>query len=369
MQTVGVMLGPSDMALLSRRERYSIMVREARKASAEPIFFDREGIANDGLSVRGWVEEAGRWEERCTDLPAVIYNRAAYGNKRQSRAATRMLLTLAARRSTRLINSVNALSKMDVNQALRFFPGTAELAPETSRLILPGDLTEMLGRHAAVFVKENHGSHGSDVVRLHAEKGEVWIRGQIGARRIDERFHNAEQVCSFLRLLRPQADWMMQQGIELPSIDGRLFDLRAIAQKDGQGVWQVPLVLVRLAREGQVAANMSQGGEPFLPADFLGRYGGQLSLPDGFAQTVEDAARRTVLALESRFGRLGEVGIDIGLDPEGRPWIFEANTKPLHPTVPGMEAERLLRLPFAYGLYLIDRARAGKDSGLPSPIE
>lgn len=364
---IGIMLGPAEMAQLQQGSRYRCMARQAREAGALPLFFDLPGLG-DGATVQGWTEQDGEWRAVTEPLPDVIYNRATYGDRKQSKTATRLLRTLTARRRTRLINGVNALSKLAVHEALRFLPGTADLAPETLALTSADDLTAMMGRHPTIFVKGNHSSHGSEVVRLRGEGSMVAIRGRIGSRPVDERFDNPDQVFAFLRMLRPGTAWLVQQGIDLPAVQGRLFDVRVIAQKDGQGQWQLPLVLIRLAQPGQVATNMSQGGEPFLPDTFLGQFGGQVPGLEDLEATASDAARRTTLALESRFGLLGEVGIDIGLDRQGTPWVFEANTKPLHPTVPGLEEGHLIRHPFEYGVYLARQIRSGRCSGLSAPI-
>lgn len=365
---IGVMLGPADMGQLQQRDRYRCMAHQVKAAGAWPLFFDLQGLQGDDEAAQGWVEQDGQWRKAVMPLPDVIYNRATYGDPDQRQAATRLLRSLVARRRTWLVNAVNAFSKMDVFEALRFFPGTANLAPETLALTGPDDLTDMLSRYSAVFVKGNHGSHGSDVVRLRTEDGMLGIRGRVGSQRVDEHFGEPEQIHAFLQMLRPDAGWVIQQGIDLPTVNERIFDLRVIAQKDGRGTWQTPLILVRLAQQGQVAANMSQGGVPFLPESFLEEYGSQIPGLDGLAEAASDAARRTVLALESRFGLLGEVGIDIGLDRQGCTWVFEANTKPLHPSVPGMEETRLLRYPFEHAVYLAHRTWIGRYTGLLSPV-
>ncbi|MFZ5828044.1 MAG: YheC/YheD family protein [Bacillota bacterium] len=365
---IGVMLGPADAEQLDVRSRYRCMARQARAAGASILFFHLGGVEDAGRRVRGWVEQDGEFHPTVMELPEVIYNRAAYGDRKQSRTARRLLRTLTARRHTRLINEVNAFSKRAVYEALRFFPDTAHLAPETLPLTRVDELAAMLPRHGVVFAKGDHSSHGSDVVRLRQAGDGVLLRGRIGSARVDERFGSEDEVFSFLQMLDPQMDWVLQQGIALPAIDDRVFDCRVIAQKDGSGQWQLPLVLVRLAQAGSVAANMSQGAVPFLPADFARLFNDQVPGLKCLEESVSRAARLTLHALESRFGLLGEVGIDIGLDQNGSAWVFEANTKPLHPAVPGLAEEHLLRYPFEYGLFLANQARAGRRSGSASPF-
>ena len=45
-------------------------------------------------------------------------------------------------------------------------------------------------------------------------------------------------------------------------------------------------------------------------------------------QTIRDLSAQLPSLLEEGFGRLGELGIDFGVDTKGRVWILEVNSKP-----------------------------------------
>lgn len=366
---VGVLLGNRALGLLHGpwSARYRAMSREARGVGAVPLFFLAQDVDMDEGRVAAWIERRGRWEQMVLPVPDVIYNRVTLPCREERKAVAACLKELRLRHSVVLLNSQNAFSKWQVHEALTFFPDTIDLTPHTVQLEDEASVTAMIGRYRSVYAKANYGSHGSMVLKIARETGGWRVSGRYAGQETNEMFAEEQQLIAFLLLLRGSDSWVLQRGIESPLVDGRVFDLRAIAQKDSEGAWCIPMVIVRRAREGSVAANMSQGGEPYLPEDFAKQFKDQLPPLPNMTKLISDVTSRVVLALESRFGVMGEVGVDIGLDQEGRPWVFEANTKPLHPTVHGLQ-DRLVRYPFHFGVHLAGRRWNGLHSGL-LPLE
>ncbi|GMA61469.1 hypothetical protein GCM10025859_19090 [Alicyclobacillus fastidiosus] len=50
------------------------------------------------------------------------------------------------------------------------------------------------------------------------------------------------------------------------------------------------------------------------------------SVNDELVQAVVQAAQAIDFGYQ---GQLGEMSMDIGIDPQGHPWFFEANSKPM----------------------------------------
>ncbi|HYF80194.1 MAG TPA: YheC/YheD family protein [Symbiobacteriaceae bacterium] len=364
---VGVLLGPKALQLLegSWSARYQQMMQEGQNAGTIPFIF---GIEDLDLP-RGWVnarvyDEDDGWTRTRLPLPDVVYHRAVYPHSKQTRVEVRAALEeLALHHDTMLINPVASFSKLDMHTALTFFPATERLSPDTRPFSSQEDLATMLELHSTVFAKADEGSHGTEVVRI-APANPGWeVNGQIGGKATRETCKTLEQLHEFLSRATARRLWVLQQGIALPKVNGRICDLRVVVQKDGGNEWQVPLVLIRQGSAGKVAANMSQGGQPFLPDAFRERYGARAQVFQNVEEVAREAAMATAMALEARFGRLGEIGVDLAIDENGRPWILEANTKPVHPQVPGMKVP-LVRYPFQYAVHLARRAWAGRQSGL-----
>gem|GEM_PF-516281 len=363
---VGVLLGPNARELLQGAwaARYRRMMHDGRDAEAIPFIFTASDVSLENGRVDAWIVRNGNWVQTDLPLPDVIYHRAIYSHHDERAAVRAMLRQLTLHHGTVLLNSVSTFTKLEVHEALTFFPSTAALAPETRPYSSGDDLAEMLRRHRCVFVKADDGSHGTEVVRVAATATGWGVQGQIGGRTVAEAFTTLEQLQTFLALSTAGRQWIVQQGIALPQVDGRICDLRVIMQKDGEGRWEIPLVLLRWGREGKVAANMSQGGEPFLPAAFSNQFGDRTPVLREMEHLARGAALQAALALEAKFGLLGEIGIDVAVDEDGRAWILEANTKPVHPMITGLPVP-LERNPFHYAAHLAQRARTGRNSGLP----
>ncbi|WP_036724954.1 YheC/YheD family protein, partial [Paenibacillus forsythiae] len=113
---------------------------------------------------------------------------------------------------------------------------------------------------------------------------------------------------------------------QLSGSGGQPFDVRVLMQKDGNGRWTLGGMAVRLGPRGSLTSNLHGGGTAVHPASFLRKqYGGaaanilaELALASAFLPPL----------LEAGFGRLGELGLDFGIDPGGRIWLLEANSKP-----------------------------------------
>jgi hypothetical protein len=363
---VGVLLGPKALDLLDGAwgARYRRMMSEGQDAGTIPFIF---GIDDLDLK-RGWVnaltyDEGDGWARTRLPLPDVVYHRAVYPTKAERQAVSAAMQELILHNDTMLVNPVASFSKLEMHEALTFFPATNGLAPDTRPYRNQDDLIEMLRRHACVFAKADEGSHGTEVVRI-CPVGRGWeVSGQIGGKSTKETFKTQAELHQFLSKATAGRLWALQQGITLPRVDGRICDLRVILQKDGADEWQVPLVLIRQGSAGKVAANMSQGGDPYLPDRFRAKFGRQAQVFANVEEVAREAGRATAMALEARFGRLGEIGVDLAIDESGRPWVLEANTKPVHPQLAGMETP-LVRYPFHYAWHLARRAWTGRQSGL-----
>jgi hypothetical protein len=97
--------------------------------------------------------------------------------------------------------------------------------------------------------------------------------------------------------------------------------------KDGEGIWQLVCMAGRLGGVHGVSTRPSFGGlrEP-APA-LLGRlFPGQ---EEEYAKRLTAAALSLAQYLDGTIETgLGELGIDLGFDSEGRLWLFEANERP-----------------------------------------
>ncbi len=266
--------------------------------------------------VRGWVTEK-------TGLPDVVWNRYFMRDEED-------LFDQLQEAGVPLLNERN-LNKWEAYCALLADGRVRPHLPETARLTDAGVAMRMLERHPVIYIKPVAGSVGRGIVRAQLE-GPGLVRLQYVSReteKLREVFATDSQIQQWLEHRYRSQRFLVQQGLSLQVFHGRPADVRVLAQKDGSGRWRVTGMGARVAAHGRFTANLHTGGHG-VPVELLLE-----------AVCPRDAARRRRLAaqlaelalvtaerLERRAGRLGELGLDFGVDHRGNIWYIEQNAQP-----------------------------------------
>lgn len=326
---LGIMTGRRHgMPPLAEPEFCSHLCRAAPLFGLKVIIFHPGDVAEDGSYVSGYAWQDGQWVPVQGPPPDILYNRCFYRTSGEKRAASAALAAL----SRSLPWSRGLPDKWGVYEILRRSPEAAALLPETVLYSGREALGHMLAwREYGVFLKPRAGSHGKRT--LHAvllgnrDGGGLKVRGR---GRSNEPFQyvfgtldeGLDWIDRFIGLRR----YIIQPYLQLTGRGGQPFDVRVLMQKNGSGVWTLTGMAVRLGARGSLTSNLHGGGtaarvRPFLLAEY-GRTGEDL---------LEELARASALLpplLEASCGRLGELGLDFGIDAGGRIYLLEANSKP-----------------------------------------
>ena len=361
---VGIWVSPAAIRDWSPSLR--VLVQEARLAGAIPFVFDLDGIERRAGRIAGWVERDGRPARTVLPLPDVIYNRATYPNLRRRARARELRKQLIDVDRIPFVNTAAGFPKWETYETLRFFRRTRDLVPATIRFGSFRTFADFVRRHPVSFLKANGGSAGGQVLRIQAA-GDGWrLQGRNQGTRVQQRFSRLGDLHAFLARLTRGSEWVLQEGVALPRLEGRPWDVRLEAKKNGHGEWEVPFIFIRWGHPAAVVTNEAQGGDTFLLENFRARFGHLKEL-----QNLEDIATRVgrlvAMALEARYGLQGEVGVDFGLDPQGRPKVFEANSKSTHTPVPGQTVPQA-RWPLRYAVWLAGRVWEGRETGITLPV-
>lgn len=274
---------------------------------------DRESIDPAGRTVAGYHWSAGgRWEAGRYPLPSVLLRR--YG------AEVDRLLPALRGAGVQVFNE-RIFHKGEADRWMAGDPAVRPHLPETAPLAGPESVAEMLRRHPAVFVKPAWGSLAGGIVRVRrAEDGGYFCEPSRGE----------PVLCPASADMAPllPRGGLVQQGLDLAAVGGRMIDFRVVVQKDGRGDWQVAGIVGRCGEEGLFVSNMATGGFPLSVANGLallfGRSPGAIfRRRQELAQVAVAAAR----ALERSGLLLGDLGLDLAYDREDRLWIIEANNR------------------------------------------
>ncbi|MFC5468366.1 YheC/YheD family protein [Cohnella suwonensis] len=315
----------AESAFLRRLDRIGSR-RGLRVMAFAPWTWDwREG------TVKGWTWDTGerRWITAREPLPAVAYDRAwpeTDDEKRRYRAALRRL-----RENAKLTLLNGCLPhKGKVYESLAKIGSLRKLIPPTALYRGPDSLSEWLNEYAgAAFLKPIAGSKGRRVAAVSERRdGTVALTGRLNDNR-PFRIEAANRREAIDRLARWIGDrsYLMQPLLELNNEDGNPFDLRALMQKDADGRWALTGIAARLGAAGTVTANLHGGGTAAPAYGTLARQFGECRGRE-LLRKATDASFAIAASLETSFGRMAEIGLDYGIDRNGKLWFLEANAKP-----------------------------------------
>lgn len=216
-------------------------------------------------------------------------------------------------------------SKWAKTHALLADPAVRPFVPET-RPFKRATVKEMLNRMGMVYVKPVNGTFGRGVIRVESRTGrDRHYFFQSGVRQFRLETFN-EMFDKLLEVKKPKP-YLVQQGIELLKYEGRRFDLRVMVQRNPQSEWETTGIIGRLAHPSKIVTNYHSGGTPMTLEDLMDGHIPKQHLPQ-YRNGLKKIGTMVAAALARKFPRLKEIGIDIAIDGELRPWILEVNTLP-----------------------------------------
>jgi glutathione synthase/RimK-type ligase-like ATP-grasp enzyme len=290
--------------------------------------------------LSAWRWDKDGWSVKPAALPDIVYDRCFYVAAEQRFATRRMLQRMARLKPHRLLGG-GLPGKAEVYEALQRNKAIDRYLPPSFNWQASGPtVSELLEQYAAGFVlKPSAGMQGRGIIHIarSPQGGNIIAKGRTDANRCRERQFASAAACGrWLSHVTNRAKYIVQPYLELRSEDGKPFDVRTLLQKDGAGRWAVTGSALRCGEAGSLTSNLHGGGnaEPALQA-LAAKFG--LRKAEHLLQQLHTISKQTAAALESGFGRLAELGLDFGIEQDGRIWLLEANSKP------GRSSFRLIR--------------------------
>jgi glutathione synthase/RimK-type ligase-like ATP-grasp enzyme len=122
--------------------------------------------------------------------------------------------------------------------------------------------------------------------------------------------------------------YIIQQGIPLINFEDKTMDFRILVHKNQRNLWDVTSLVARISAEQQFVSNLAKGGKIMKPLVVLTSFFNKDTAVPLIAQMKELAIHAAEIISRNTNGITGELGIDIGVDNSGMPWIIEVNSKP-----------------------------------------
>ncbi|MGC4378031.1 YheC/YheD family protein [Fictibacillus sp. Mic-4] len=286
--------------------------------------FSLEDIGSD--FINGYVNEHEQWVQKPLPFPDVVHNRIP---TRSAENAQKSLLFFQRCRDESIpFFNDHFLNKWEVYEKLSPYEELKPYLPETVLLEDKATLEFLLAKHECLFLKPIHGSQGRKIFRV--KKTNEWYELDYSTLNGEQR-HQFSSYSSLVQNLKnriQKRNFIIQQGLELLTYDGRPFDFRILCHRNDKGEWQVTSAVARVSEKEKFISNLARGGEQKKIDEVLARCM-DVTKARQLLRFIYELSIETVTLLSREMdGLYGELGVDLALDQNMEPWILEVNSKP-----------------------------------------
>lgn len=324
---IGVLVSRRTIANLNsqRTSNHMRLLRQANEVVKARLFFFAVSSVNSSIDkVVGtyWDAKAMRWKQQSFPLPNVLYVRGG-GDQRILDA-----LVNEVRKKGVVIN-YPPFDKWTVFQNLSRQDYMKDYLPETVLYRSEEDLKAMLAKYDEIYLKPSRGRKGRNVIRIRRDGKDFHLSFFVdwGPGRGLKQFNisGLESVVKYITSLYRGNLFLVQQAIDLVTYNEKLVDLRAEMVRNSAG--QVEII--------GVAARIGGYQSPITTHSMVTSLDYYLSAICNYSRTeihaVKEKIREFLIAayrhIELLTGRYGEIGIDFGIDKQGKLWFIECNSQ------------------------------------------
>lgn len=305
----------------------------------ELIKFTSKGIDWQKKEIQGIVLNNGNWEEKVTRFPDSIYNRCYTSSTITIEKLERII------GKGKVFNSYTKFDKYKVYSILKE-NGLEDLIPPTYPYARER-LLNMLHEKGTALIKPAKGSMGAGILRFTFQNNEYKVYKQTFYPL--KIINNDDNFILYIEKLFKPENYLIQPFISFGLIDGHVFDMRMLVQKNKNGIWDVTADMSRVGHRNFFITNFTYGVQRI-----------QKVLEDNnFDKSItfklKEISIQTAKILEKKLCFLGEISVDFGIEPNGKLWIIEVNGKPEKTVFGRISKETLQKVfitPIEYAAYL-----------------
>ena len=232
----------------------------------------------------------------------------------------------------KISNKKALINKIEFTEIFNADPVLRAHVPETMKINDVADVLYFIQKHRTVFLKPSNAMKGKGIVVV-KKHGEGWeCNFQFHGKDVTKVVPSAHEIMGLLRSVsgRKRA-YIIQQAVDCMKYCGSPFSVRTCPTKDVTGRWIMPgmVALGAYGKTKSLITNYASGGRRIPLQDLFGAIVPQLPCKrDELTSLLENLSLKVAQVLDKRFGPLGELGLDLVIDRNGKPWLLEANGNP-----------------------------------------
>lgn len=218
--------------------------------------------------------------------------------------------------------SQHVRSKLKVHNLLSQHSRIRQHLPETKWLTLQ-NLKKMIHQYPVLYLKPNIGTHGKGVMRI--ERSSDAYAFHDGNQQVQ-----IKQLANVYRLIKTKIGkkrYIVQEGIELGTSNGRPFDLRMMMQRRPRGPWTCTGIFSKIGKSGKIVTNYHQGGKLDTLENTLKGFGMNESAIEDMRERLAKLGKEIAETLHSHYPGMHEMGIDVTIDSSHHIWVIEVNSR------------------------------------------
>lgn len=358
-ERIGILLEKRTLQLARRGaptyERVGLYREMALQGGPEVVLFSLDDMRYGTRRIRGYVPTEKGWRRAVVEMPPVIHKRVLF-----SLPVERTLRRYWHRRATVFVNPPLMSDKARMHRVLMQSPDVMDHLPLTEWYNFD-ELARRMENGATVILKPRVGSVGKGIALVKPLGRRILFTTEHGSRAFTSR-----RLRDYLAVRARSRTYLLQQYIPLARFAGKPFDLRVPVQRNRDGEWVIAGMVAKVAVRHPFLTNLAQGGRA-MPADKVLN----LVFAPVKANAIIDEVRRLALsvaeAVARRFPEAADLGLDVGVDERGKPWLIEVNTRDQRITLleAGMhDAFRAVyEHPVAYCAYAMSHPGADRREG------
>jgi len=210
--------------------------------------------------------------------------------------------------------------KRKVHQMLWKNPAIRAFLPHTVPFS-SANLRQFLDTYRIVYVKPAIGSVGIGVGRIEKQGNDYhFISSKM------RRTLSRQRLFSFVKAWVGNKRFLIQQGIRLARYEGRTYDIRVSVQKNGERQWTLSGMVAKVANQKNKLSNLSRGGKAY-PMHVVMQDSFSPEQQEQIRGQIKTAAIEIAKAYGRHFSSLADLGMDMGIDQNGHPYLIEVNVR------------------------------------------
>ena len=330
----------------------SQLIKQSREIGAICFAFSSNDINFAAGKIQGYSNSNKTWKQNSYPFPDVIYARYKGHSFKKNDIRNRLIKAGCKFINPALLGKWRSYRILTENAALKAY------LPDTQLIKSFKNVEDMLQKYRVVYMKPVAGSQGENIIRVRQVRNSSLYEYQYqqNKRTVKGNAHSINQLQLSLKRVMGSQSYIVQQQINLLKIQGGLVDMRVMVQKNESNHWAVTGKVCRIGKSGSITSNISSGGSACEVNKLLALRFTDPQDVVRISEEIDYLALQAALCIEKHYSPIGELGIDIGLDQDGRLWFIEANLKPARKvfSLIGASQTRLLSVqrPLLYARYL-----------------